>query len=253
MNYKEKYIKYKTKYLKLKFKIGGYKIYSELYEKIKNQDLWSDDKYKDEHILADKNKYILNELWNHQQYNDDSSIPVNHAYNILVKKYNITEEEFFLRLSKTRIQDSFPELKNLFKSENPEDKVIKDEILERLIHKLPTLGHEKLRTGLKLNSNLEKPSNNEVYTEMTLQINIKKPFTIKKVKTFLESKGYNVSNFMDEFNCLTKNHNNCIESIDTCRWEPNNNTCYRVDYSQRSRNSPQMNKIEIRLDTIDEE
>ena len=129
MNYKDKYLKYKTKYLRLKNLIGGSKLYPALYEDIKNDILWGDD----ENILTNIDD-IKKQLWDHDQYESDSSILVSHAFDVLVRKNGISEEEFFDRLSKTRIGEIV--LKRIKKSNNIDNEKIPDDILEKYILKV---------------------------------------------------------------------------------------------------------------------
>jgi len=237
MNYREKYLKYKTKYLKLKSIIGGSTLYPVLYKDIKNKILWGED----EDILSNKDDTIKNDLWKHEQYRNDSSIPVSHAYAVLVNKYGISEEEFYFRLGKTRLKDKVLErIKKSTdgenKTENIEDKVIGDDILDKYIPKV---------------------ANNEVLTAIKYQVGINRPFKIGKIRTFLESKGFSSYNIIEDINCLEKTRNDCREN---CRWQPIDNeprneiggTCYRVDYNPKPRRMKPKTEYKFRLETIDE-
>ena len=237
MNYREKYLKYKTKYLKLKSIIGGSTLYPALYEEIKNDILWGED----EDILTNKDDNIKNELWNHEQYRNDSSILVSHAYDVLVKTHGISEEEFYIRLGKTRLKEKVLErikksVEGESKTENIEDKVIEDDILDKYIFKV---------------------ANNEVLTAIKYQVGINRPFKIGKIRKFLESKGFSSSNIIEDINCIKKSKENCLGD---CRWQPIDNdskneignTCYRTDYNPKPRMMKPKLEYEFKLRSITE-
>lgn len=237
MNYREKYLKYKTKYLKLKSIIGGSTLYPALYEEIKNDLLWGED----EDILTNKDNNLRDELWDHEQYRSDSSILVSHAYDVLVKTHGISEEEFYIRLGKTRLREKvFEKIKKSAvgenQTENIEDKVIRDDILDKYIPKV---------------------ANNEVLTAIKYQVGINRPFKIGKIRKFLESKGFPSSNIIEDINCLEKTRNDCHEN---CRWQPIDNehrneiggTCYRIDYNPKPRGSKPKLEYEFKLRSITE-
>lgn len=212
MNYREKYLKYKTKYLKLKSIIGGSTLYPVLYKDIKNEILWGED----EDILTNKDDTIKKDLWDHEQYKSDSSILVSHAYAILVKKYKISEEEFYIRLGKTRLKEKVLErIKKSVDGENKtEDKIIEDDILAKYIPKV---------------------ANDEILTAIQYEIGIQRPFKIDKIRKFLKDKGFSLTNIIEDINCLEKNRDECRGN---CRWQPIDNesrgeiggTCYRINY-----------------------
>jgi len=212
---------YREKYLKYKTK----------YLKLKS--IIGGSRYENDERMLDDNDImnivtndfkLMEKVFANETYQTKGTIMVKEMFELL----GIDEEKFSKKLLLTSINTEKTD-----SEENDEEQnniILNKDIAEKLIKKIS-------KNNLKLEDFLTTD--------------------LSKIKKILRSHGYDITNIIEDINCIKKSKENCLGD---CRWQPIDNdskneignTCYRTDYNPKPRMMKPKLEYEFKLRSITE-
>tara|TARA_B100000768_G_scaffold181141_1_gene203029 strand:+ start:1712 stop:2380 length:669 start_codon:yes stop_codon:yes gene_type:complete len=204
MDFKKKYLKYKIKYINLKNQSGG--------ENFKNDNRILDD-IQINQIIEGEQEWEQT-VYSSRSFNRTGELQISELFSLL----NMSPPVFRILLNRTSYTNNV--------SLKPLDVLIYKNTLDTLFKKM----NHTISEDIQLSS-----------YHMNVDTGFSSPYSVRQVDSFLRKIGIDTTHLLTDINCIKKTRDECIKSIKDCRWQPvntyneNDETCYRVDYNQKSR------------------